>query len=35
VNGKDVRHLPGRPKTGKLDALWLCKIDQVRAMFRS
>jgi transposase len=25
----------GRPKTGKLDALWLCKIDQVRVMFRS
>ena len=25
VNAKDVRHLPGRPKTGKLDAVWLCK----------
>jgi transposase len=24
VNAKDVRHLPGRPKTGKLDCIWLC-----------
>jgi hypothetical protein len=26
VNAKDVKHLPGRPKTGKLDAVWLCKV---------
>ncbi|HEX8932623.1 MAG TPA: IS110 family transposase, partial [Pseudonocardiaceae bacterium] len=26
VNAKDVKHLPGRPKTDKLDAVWLCKI---------
>ena len=26
VNAGDVRHLPGRPKTGKLDAVWLCKV---------
>jgi hypothetical protein len=26
VNARDVKHLPGRPKTGKLDAVWLCKV---------
>lgn len=26
VNVRDVKHLPGRPETGKLDAVWLCKI---------
>jgi transposase len=26
VNAKYVRHLPGRPKIGKLDAVWLCKV---------
>jgi transposase len=25
-NAKDVKHLPGRPKTDVLDAVWLCKI---------
>jgi transposase len=25
VNARDVKHLPGRPKTDKLDAVWLCK----------
>jgi transposase len=25
VNAKDVKHLPGRPKTDRLDAVWLCK----------
>ena len=25
VNAKDVKHLPGRPKTDKLDAVWLCQ----------
>ncbi len=26
VNAGDVKHLPGRPKTGKLDAVWLAKV---------
>jgi transposase len=26
VSARDVKHLPGRPKTGKLDAVWLCKV---------
>jgi transposase len=26
VNAKDVKHLPGGPKTDKLDAVWLCKV---------
>jgi transposase len=26
VNARDVKHLPGRPKTDKLDAVWLCKL---------
>jgi len=26
VNARDVKHLPGRPKTGTLDAVWLCKV---------
>ena len=26
VNAKDVKHLPGRPKTDRLDAVWLCKV---------
>jgi transposase len=26
VSAKDVKHLPGRPETGKLDAVWLCKV---------
>ena len=25
VNAKDVKHLPGRPKTDKLDAIWLAR----------
>jgi transposase len=36
VNAREVRHLPGRPKTDKLDAVWLCKIAErgmVRASF--
>jgi transposase len=31
--GKDVKHLPGRPKTDKLDAVWLCKVAE-RQMLR-
>jgi transposase len=26
VNARDVKHLPGRPKTDTLDAVWLCKL---------
>ena len=26
VNAGDVKHLPGRPKTDRLDAAWLCKV---------
>jgi transposase len=33
VNAKDVQHLPGRPKTDKLDAVWLCKVAE-RQMVR-
>jgi len=33
VNAKDVTHLPGRPKTDRLDAVWLCKVAE-RQMLR-
>jgi len=33
VNAKDVKHLPGRPKTDKLDAVWLAKVAE-RQMLR-
>ena len=33
VNARDVRHLPGRPKTDVLDAVWLCKVAE-RQMLR-
>ena len=33
VNAQDVKHLPGRPKTDKLDAVWLCKVAE-RQMLR-
>jgi transposase len=33
VNAKDVKHLPGRPKTDKLDAAWLAKVAE-RQMLR-
>ena len=26
VNARDVKHLPGRPKTDRLDAVWLGKV---------
>ena len=32
-NARDVKHLPGRPKTDKLDAVWLCKLNE-RGMLR-
>jgi len=33
VNAKDVKHLPGRAKTDRLDAVWLCKLAE-RQMLR-
>ena len=33
VNAKDVKHLPGRPETDVLDAVWLCKVAE-RQMIR-
>jgi transposase len=33
VNARDVKHLPGRPKTVVLEAIWLCKVAE-RQMLR-
>jgi transposase len=33
VNASDVKHLPGRPKTDVIDAVWLCKLTE-RQMLR-
>src|SRR4051812_33618029 len=33
VNAKDVKHLPGRPKTDTIDSVWLCKVAE-RGMLR-
>jgi transposase len=33
VNAREVKHLPGRPKTDRLDAVWLCKLAE-RGMLR-
>ena len=36
VNARDVKHLPGRPKTDRLDAVWLCRLaerDMLRPSF--
>src|SRR5215213_9383700 len=33
VNAKDVKPLPGRPKTDRLDVVWLCKVAE-RQMLR-
>lgn len=33
VNAKDVKHLPGRPKSDTIDAVWLCKVAE-RQMIR-
>ena len=35
VNAKDVKHLPGRPKTDKLDAVWLCKVAERQMLWPS
>lgn len=34
VNARNVKHLPGRPKTDVLDAVWLCKVAE-RQMLRA
>ena len=34
VNARDVKNVPGRPKTDKLDAIWLCKLAE-RGMLRA
>jgi transposase len=33
VNAREVKHLPGRPKTDRLDAVWLAKVAE-RGMLR-
>ena len=33
VNARDVKNVPGRPKTDKLNAVWLCKLAE-RGMLR-
>jgi transposase len=33
VNARDVKNVPGRPKTDKIDAVWLCKLAE-RGMLR-
>ena len=33
VNARDVKNVPGRPKTDVLDAVWLCKVAE-RQMIR-
>jgi transposase len=33
VNARDVKHLPGRPKTDTIDAVWLAKLNE-RGMLR-
>ena len=33
VNARDVRHLPGRGKSDRLDCVWLCKLNE-RGMLR-
>jgi transposase len=33
VNAHDVKHVPGRPKNDRLDAVWLCKVAE-RQMLR-
>ena len=38
VNARDVKNVPGRPKTDKLDAVWLAKLTEkglLRPSFRA
>jgi transposase len=32
AGARDVKHLPGRPKTDRLDAVWLCKVAERRML---
>jgi transposase len=32
VNARDVKHLPGRPKTDHVAAVWLCKLAERQMM---
>lgn len=34
VNARDVKNVPGRPKTDRLDAVWLAKLNE-RGMLRA
>jgi transposase len=34
VNARDVKHVPGGPKTDKLDAVWLARLNE-RGMLRA
>ena len=35
VNARDVKNVPGRPKTDKLDCIWLCKLNERGKLRRS
>ena len=35
VNARDVKNVPGRPKSDKLDAVWLCKLSEKNMVRRS
>ncbi len=35
VNARDVKHLPGRSKTDRLDCVWLCKLNEWGMLRRS
>jgi hypothetical protein len=35
VNARDVKHLPGRPESGRLDCVWLCKLNEWGMLRRS
>jgi transposase len=35
VNARDVKQVPGRPKTDKLDAVWLAKLNERGVLRRS
>ena len=35
VNARDVKHLPGRSKSDRLDCVWLCKLNEWGMLRRS
>lgn len=35
AGARDARHLPGRPMTGRLDCVWLCKLSEWGMLRRS